>query len=84
MILQVVEVGAEDTSTVVTWEHDLDNVEMFNIVFENDSSCSNLAAKGDALSLKTSLIAPGKYNVIVKALSNGRWISSAEQTFSVE
>lgn len=74
---RVLSVSQDNDEVSVVWEDDfLNNVEMYNVIFDNDSSCTNLSVKPPASNIKTSLIEPGSYEVYVKALVSGKWLVS--------
>lgn len=74
---KVLSVSQDNGDVSVVWEDDFaDTVEMYNIIFDNDSSCTNLSVKPPSSLITTSVIDPGSYEVYAKALVSGKWVIS--------
>ena len=74
---KVLSVSQNNEEVSVVWEDDfLNNVEMYNVIFDNDSSCTNLSIKPPSNSITTSMIEPGSYEIYAKALVSGKWLVS--------
>jgi hypothetical protein len=83
MILSIYNASFENDLVTVQWTHDFEEVEIFNVIFDSDTSCSNFSVKGDKSEFSTSLVPPGQYDVTIKALADGKWRVSEEKRLLV-
>jgi hypothetical protein len=74
---KVLSVSQNRDEVSVAWEDDFGNtVEMYNIIFDNDSSCTNLSTRPPSKTITTTIIEAGSYEVYAKALVSGKWLVS--------
>jgi hypothetical protein len=81
MILNITKAEFINGTTFIDWDHNFQEVELFNIIFDANTSCSQFSISGDKKSVAIESFEPvenTEYFIKLKALANGKWLESEE------
>jgi hypothetical protein len=81
--LTIKSLESKDSSVFVSWENNLENVTMMNVILDDDGSSTNMGVDPSASSATIPGIDPGKYLVTVSALTPTGWEKSQTLVVSV-
>jgi hypothetical protein len=81
--LTIKSLESKNNSVFISWENNLKDVIMMNVILDDNGSCTNLGIDPNTSSATIPEVGSGKYLINVSALTSGGWVKSETLVISV-
>lgn len=81
--LTIKSLESRDNSVFISWENNLENVSMMNVILDDDGSSTNMGIDPATTSATIPGVDPGKYLINVSALTPDGWVKSETLVITV-
>lgn len=81
-MIKITSVTSSGQEMLVSWENSFDSVDSMYIVFDDEGSCTNIGLSSEDTTFKTKKLSMYRtYDVYLKVLTNGGWVTSEPHTY---